>query len=179
MKAAIFCISNETIKKMVALRFKKSAFIIINEYLRNNIVFFVNLSIYEAFSAYSLKTLKKTSNKRLFLRQISIYCLLFVIIPQFWECGNSLLFRWISHLSDIRNRRSFRDRLKVVHWWAAPWKPKDCQKRNTPAEEAPQGAGLRDKISRTYGERANVGTRRRRRKMDCLNERLSSVRLFP
>ncbi len=83
MKAAIFCISNETIKKMVALRFKKSAFIITNEYLRNNIVFFVNLSIYEAFSAYSLKTLKKTSNKRLFLRQISIYCLLFVIIPQF------------------------------------------------------------------------------------------------
>ncbi len=38
MKAAIFCISNETIKKMVALRFKKSAFIITNEYLRNNIV---------------------------------------------------------------------------------------------------------------------------------------------
>ena len=37
----------------------------------------------------------------------------------------------------------------------------DRPKRNTPAGEAPQGTGLRDKMSRSCGERANAGTRRR------------------
>ena len=49
-------------------------------------------------------------------------------------------------------------------------KQNDRPKRNTPAGEAPQGAGLLDtlsrghfgdKLSRSYGERANAGTRRR------------------
>ena len=52
--------------------------------------------------------------------QIPICHSVLIILPQFRERGNSLFLKPISHLSDIRNGRSFRCRLRVVHRWTAP-----------------------------------------------------------
>ncbi|MBT9786726.1 hypothetical protein GPK98_16275 [[Clostridium] symbiosum] len=45
---------------------------------------------------------------------------LFFILPQFRERGNRQFFWRISYLLDIRDERSFRCRLRVVHRWTAP-----------------------------------------------------------
>ncbi|EGT4575073.1 hypothetical protein DXA34_16475 [[Clostridium] symbiosum] len=53
-------------------------------------------------------------------RSISICRSVVSILPQFRERGNREFSGRISYLLDIRDGRSFRCRLRVVHRWTAP-----------------------------------------------------------
>ena len=63
---------------------------------------------------------KRAGCSHLSLIHISPATFLFFILPQFRERGNRQFFWRISYLLDIRDERSFRCRLRVVHRWTAP-----------------------------------------------------------